>query len=119
MTASQPGRKVLLVDDDEPTSRLIQLILGLEGYTVSVSQTREEALVVAQETSPDLVITDYLMRGLDAVSFLAQLREQGFSGPILLCTAFHDDLDLETDGVLRKPFDPNDLTKKVKALLEA
>ncbi|HEX5370622.1 MAG TPA: response regulator [Dehalococcoidia bacterium] len=109
--------EILLVDDDEPTARLIRLTLSLEGCNVRACQTADEALVAAREQMPDLVISDYLMPGLDVVSFVQQLRGDGFEGSVLLCTAFDGPINVPSSTLLKKPFDPNQLASTVKSLL--
>ena len=109
--------EILLVDDDEPTTRLIRLTLGLEGCNVRSYQNADDALVAAREQTPDLVISDYLMPGLDVRSFIEQLRRQGYTGSILLCTAFDGPIDVPSSALLKKPFDPNQLASTVKSLL--
>ncbi len=109
--------EILLVDDHEPTTRLIRLTLSLEGFNVRTCQTADEALVAAREQMPDLLISDYLMPGLDVVSFVEQLRSDGFRGSVLLCTAFDGPINVPRSTLLKKPFDPNQLTSTVMQLL--
>ena len=109
--------EILLVDDDEPTTRLIRLTLSLEGCNVRSFQNADEALIAAREQMPDLVISDFLMPGLDVVSFVEQLRRDGFAGSVLLCTAFDGPINVPSSTLLKKPFDPNQLASTVKALL--
>jgi CheY-like chemotaxis protein len=108
---------IFLVDDDEPTSRLIKLTLSLEGCTVSTFRTPDEALAAAKRGLPDLVISDYLMPGLDVGSFVELLRGEGFRGAIVVCTAFDGAIDLPGTTIFRKPFDPDQLASTVISLL--
>lgn len=118
MEAANKGL-VLAIEDDAPTARVMRLILEPEGYTLNVVANRDEALRVIEAEPPDIMIMDYLMDGLGAESFVHRARAAGFRGPILLCTAMHQELDLPVDDVLLKPFDPDELPKKLAALLSA
>ena len=109
--------RVLAIEDDPPTARIMRLILETEGFTLQVAGSRDEALIAIQDEAPDVVIMDYLMEGLSPSDFVRQLRDDGFVGPILLCTAFHEDVDLDVDGVLLKPFEPDELPKRLRELL--
>ena len=112
------AQRVLLIDDDMATVRMMELALKLEGYEIQVSSTREDALPLVDTWSPGLIVMDYLGVGLDPETFLAQLREKPFTGSVLLCTASDQELHLPVDGVLRKPFDPDELLKQVRTLTE-
>jgi CheY-like chemotaxis protein len=111
------NKLVLLIDDDPPTTRVMRLILEPEGYALNVVSDREEALMSLTDQRPAVVIMDYLMAGLGPAEFIEQARGSGFDGPILLCTALHQDLGLAVDDVLLKPFYPDELTKRLAALL--
>ena len=111
--------QILLVDDDAPTTRVVRLALELDGYDLETCSTREEAVDALAALSPDLLIMDYRMGGLGPDQFIAAIRAGGYEGPILLCTAMDRQLELDVDAVLRKPFDPDDLSATVRRLLEA
>jgi DNA-binding response OmpR family regulator len=108
---------VLVIEDDEPTTRVMRLILEMEGYRLRIVPNREEALDVIATEPPDVLITDYMMGGLTLEAFLDQARSSGFKGPILLCTALHQEFGLAVDDVLLKPFDPDELPKRLDVLL--
>jgi CheY-like chemotaxis protein len=113
---SQP-RTVLLVDDDAPTRRVISLIVRHAGYELTEALSREDALVALKDSQPAVVLMDYMMPGLQPREFIVQARAHGFGGPIILCTALSSPPDLPVDGVLLKPFDPDDLLAKLAELL--
>lgn len=110
-------RQILIIDDDAPTSRVLRLILEVEGYSCEVAWTRDEAIDNVERALPSLVIMDYVMRGLDPKAFIARLRDCGFGGPILLCTGFDNLPPLPVDSILMKPFQPEELVRRVGALL--
>ena len=68
--------RVLVVDDDPVIVRLLEVNLRLEGYEVETASRGEEALERAAATSPDLVILDVMMPGLDGWETCRRLREQ-------------------------------------------
>src|SRR5688572_211962 len=107
---------ILLIDDDLATTRMMTLLLELDGHTVQVATKREEALQLMADKSPNMVLLDYVMPGLDAGTFISQARKAGYQGRILLCTAMHADIDLPVDAVIFKPFDPDHLSKVVNSL---
>ena len=95
MTADR--RTILLVDDSEASARLIQLTLELEGLTVEPTGGPDLALKLIAARMPDAIIMDYLMPGLSPGEFLARARDAGFTGKVLLCTAFDGPIDLDVD----------------------
>ena len=108
---------VLLVDDDAPTRRVISLIVRQAGYELAEALSREDALVALEGSQPAALLMDYMMPGLEPREFIDQARARGFSGPIILCTALSSPPDLPVEGVLLKPFDPDDLLAKLEELL--
>jgi DNA-binding response OmpR family regulator len=116
MTTNQA--RILLVDDDQATVRMMDLALSLEGFEIEVRGSRDEALEMVESWAPRLVVMDYYIGGLDAATFLTRLRETSYDGAVLLCTASDQEFDLPVDSVLRKPFDPEDLVRQVRSLLK-
>ncbi|MCD9022613.1 response regulator transcription factor [Cohnella silvisoli] len=115
--------KVLVVDDDAHIRELVRLYLEDEGIEVVQKRNGAEALEYAENHSPDLVVLDIMMPGMDGWDLCAKLRELG-DMPILMITAKDELADrikgfkLGTDDYLVKPFDPTELTLRVKALLK-
>ena len=105
------------MDDDAPTTRVVRLALELDGYALQSCSTREEAVEALTNAPPDLIIMDYRMGGLAPEAFIDTVHEAGFNGPILLCTGMDRDFGLDVDAVIRKPFDPDDLSATVRKLL--
>ena len=95
----------------------MSLIVRHGGYELAEAFSREDALVALEESLPAVVIMDYMMPGLEPSAFIDQIRARGFSGPIILCTALSSPPELPVDGVLLKPFDPDDLLAKLAELL--
>ncbi|OUS73048.1 DNA-binding response regulator [Paenibacillus sp. MY03] len=115
--------KVLVVDDDAHIRELVRLYLEDEGIEVVEKGNGAEALEYSENHSPDLVVLDIMMPGMDGWDLCAKLRELG-DMPILMITAKGEPADrikgfkLGTDDYLAKPFDPMELTLRVKALLK-
>jgi DNA-binding response OmpR family regulator len=112
-------KRVLLIEDDEPTVRFMRLTLKRKGYAVEVASNRQDALISLSTQKPALIIMDYVMTGLSSPDFIKGARGLGFEGPILLCTAMHQDYGLAVEDVLYKPFDPDELLKRLDTLVSS
>src|SRR5437899_5671481 len=114
---------ILVVDDDPRITDLLRRILAYEGYSVAIAASGSEALDRSLERPPDLVVLDIMLPGLDGLEVAQRLRAAGDQVPILLLTARDLVADrvkgLETgaDDYLVKPFAPEELVARVKALL--
>jgi len=114
---------ILIVDDDSRITDLLRRILAYEGYSVAIAASGSEALNRSLERPPDLIVLDIMMPGLDGLEVAQRLREAGDNVPILMLTARDTVADrvkgLETgaDDYLVKPFAPEELVARVKALL--
>lgn len=117
------GRTLVLVVDDEPRVRsLIPLALDKAEFEVVTAAGGEEGLAKAAESRPDVVLLDILMPGMDGIEVMRQLREQS-SVPIILLTAKASTadktsgLDLGADDYIAKPFHPDELAARIRAVL--
>jgi DNA-binding response OmpR family regulator len=113
---------ILVVDDDPDILKLVGVNLRLEGFRVIVAADSNEALQLARDERPALVVLDVMMPGTDGYGVCQQIR--GFSEvPIVMMTArtgINDivhGLDLGADDYVVKPFNVNELTARVKAVL--
>ncbi len=124
MTAPAASPLVLVADDDEDILTLVSITLRRAGYTVVCARDGEEALELAGETRPALVVLDVLMPKLDGLNVTRALRARGDAMPIMLLTASvqerHREHGLEAgaDEFVRKPFSSKDLLGHVARLLE-
>jgi len=119
-----PSRKasVLVVDDDVRILRMVRRILNLEGYRVLTANNGEAALDVFDKETPDLVLLDILMPGMDGYTACQRIRE--FSQiPIIIVTVKGKDeekiqgLDIGADDYVIKPFSAKELLARVRATL--
>jgi two-component system response regulator MprA len=114
---------ILIVDDDPRITDLLRRVLAYEGYSVASAASGSEALNRSLERPPDLVVLDIMLPGLDGLEVAQRLRTAGDNVPILMLTARDTVADrvkgLETgaDDYLVKPFAPEELVARVKALL--
>lgn len=113
---------VLVVDDDHKILRLLRIEFTAQGFQVVMAERGKEALDVLERQRPDLVVLDIIMPGMDGLEVLKRIREK--SGvPVILLTAKGTDsdkimgLELGADDYLPKPFNPEELTARVRAVL--
>jgi two-component system alkaline phosphatase synthesis response regulator PhoP len=116
------GKRVLVVDDDVKTAELVKLYLERDGHRVVTSCTGEDALRLARESRPDLVVLDIMLPGTDGLTICRTLRSES-AVPIILLTAKVSEedrltgLDLGADDYVTKPFSPRELAARVRAVL--
>ena len=120
------ARHILLVDDDEAIREIVRASLELVGaYQVTTASSGEQCLQVSRTSSPDAILLDVMMPGLDGPATFTRLREQPETEhvPVILLTAKTQEADrlrfaaLGVDGVLIKPFDPLTLPGVVAGML--
>lgn len=115
--------KILVVDDEPAVRDAVQRALRLESYEVEAAADGTEALRNLTLSSPDLIILDVLMPGVDGLEVCRRLRKAGDSTPILMLTARDsvanrvEGLDAGADDYLVKPFALDELLARVRALL--
>jgi two-component system KDP operon response regulator KdpE len=120
MTTPEP--LVLAVDDEAGILRLMKLELTAQGFRVITAANGEEALRLAEEQRPDIVLLDILMPEMTGLEVMRKLREQ-MNTPIILVTARDSDIDkvrgLEqgADDYILKPFSPEELSARIRAVL--
>jgi two-component system, OmpR family, alkaline phosphatase synthesis response regulator PhoP len=116
------GKKVLVVDDDNKTVELVKLYLNRDGYRVITASDGNEALRLARENFPDLIVLDLMLPGMSGLEVCRILRTES-DVPIIMLTALTTDddrlkgLDLGADDYVTKPFSPRELAARVRAVL--
>ena len=116
---------LLLVEDDPALSELLEYRFTNEGYRVRATADGDEALVLAAEEVPDLVILDWMIEGTSGIEVCRRLRRDKATShvPIIMLTAREAEDDrirgLETgaDDYVTKPFSPRELLARVSAVL--
>src|SRR5262249_40689305 len=109
----------LLVDDDTDVRVCLRMILEDEGYDVDEAVDGPSALEQMRRQAPALLMVDYRMPGMSAPELLERARREGLvRAPVLLMTAAEDGLeiasDTQADGLLRKPFQLDELLEQVQ-----
>jgi two-component system, OmpR family, phosphate regulon response regulator PhoB len=120
-----PPPRLLLVEDDPSLAELLEFRFTGEGYAVTVTGDGDEALLLASEQLPDLVILDWMIEGTSGIEVCRRLRRNKATAgvPIVMLTArdTEDDrirgLDTGADDYLTKPFSPRELVARVGAVL--
>jgi len=116
------GKRVLVVDDDVKTVELVRLYLNRDGYRVLTAYNGIEALRLARESHPDLIVLDLMLPGMDGLDVCRTLRAES-DVPIIMLTARTTDqdrltgLDSGADDYVIKPFSPRELAARVRAVL--
>jgi two-component system OmpR family response regulator len=116
------SHRVLVVDDERHIVELAQLYLSREGYQVDAVADGTQALTRFGQLKPDLVVLDIMLPGVDGLTICKEIRKQS-QVPIIMLTARDEvtdkvvGLEVGADDYLTKPFHPQELVARAKALL--
>ena len=118
-------KRVLLVEDDRHIQELVRLHFSKEGFDVTSTPDGDEALVLVEETRPDIVILDWMIEGTSGIEVCRRIRRNPKTSEvaIMMLTARGEESDklrgLETgaDDFITKPFSPKELVARAQALL--
>ncbi len=114
--------RVLVVDDEKAIADLVTICLENENYTVEACACGRDALASIESSPPDLAILDVMLPDIDGFTLCQKIREKHLF-PILMLTARVEDMDkimgltLGADDYITKPFNPLELTARVKTQL--
>ncbi len=116
------AEKILVVDDEISLQETLAYNLKKQGYEVQTTGDGAEALELAREMEPDLIVLDVMLPGLDGFEICRILRRE-MSTPVLMLTARDDEIDrvvgleVGADDYMAKPFSMRELLARVKAML--
>jgi len=116
--------EIVIIEDEEDILELIEYYLQKEGYSVTGFLSTQNVERFIEEESPSLMIVDRNLPDVEGSDFVKHLRELGYDIPVIFLTAKDSDSDLEEgflkggDDYMTKPFNPKELTLRVKALLK-
>ncbi len=120
--AKMPGKKIVIVDDDESIRKTFFLILSRK-YRVYLAGDAEEALARFKDASVDLIIVDHKLPRMGGIELIRELRRTGYSGEAILVSAFPDLIRLDELSRLSisqffvKPLDLNAFNRSIDNLL--
>ncbi len=113
---------ILLIEDDPSVRRGLQLALGRHGHDVRTADTGEEGLRELRAATPDLVVLDLMLPGIDGIEVCRRIRAAG-ELPVIMLTARGDDFDIVgglaagADDYVVKPAQPTVLDARIRAVL--
>lgn len=118
-------KRLLLVEDDDALAELVAFHFDRAGYEVTRTGDGEEALILAEEMAPDLVLLDWMIEGVSGIEVCRRLRRREATAnvPIIMLTARGEEedrirgLDTGADDYLTKPFSPKELLARASAVL--
>ncbi|MBM7549672.1 response regulator transcription factor [Peptoniphilus gorbachii] len=114
--------KVLLVEDEESIRKFVKINLEREGYIIFEAGSGEDGIEIARREKPDIVVLDIMLPGIDGFEVCKTLRGEFPSLGIIMLTAKAEDYDkimglqYGTDDYLTKPFNPTELTLRIKSI---
>jgi two-component system phosphate regulon response regulator PhoB len=122
---SKPTYRILVVDDEPDITALVAYHLAKAGYRVATASNGRDALAAAREERPDLLVLDLMLPGASGYDVLAELRRRDETKDIgvILLTARREEpdrikgLSLGADDYIPKPFSPQELVLRVRAVL--
>ena len=119
------AKRLLLVEDDRALAELVAFHFDRAGYAVTRTGDGEEALILAEEIKPDLVLLDWMIEGISGIEVCRRLRRKGATSnvPIIMLTARGEEddrirgLEIGADDYMTKPFSPKELLARAGAVL--
>ena len=115
--------RVLLVEDDSSTAKTVELTLRAEGFVVDTTDLGEDGLEIGKLYDYDLIILDLMLPDMDGYEVLRRLRAAHIITPILILSGLNEisdkvkGLGFGADDYLTKPFNKNELTARVQAII--
>lgn len=115
--------RILLVEDDSDAAKLIETTLRTEGFVVDITDLGEDGLEIGKLYDYDLIILDLMLPDMDGYEVLRRLRASHITTPILILSGLNESSDkvkglgFGADDYLTKPFNKNELTARVQAII--
>ena len=122
-SGSRPEARLLVVDDEPNIRELLSASLRFAGFEVATAPDGQQALAVAEQFRPDLLVLDVMMPGLDGFGVVRRLRQNGTHTPVLFLTARDaaedkvTGLTLGGDDYVTKPFSLDEVLARIRAVL--
>jgi len=116
------AERILIVDDEAQITRVLRAALAAQAYDVRIANDPEEALLLFEDWSPDLIITDLMMPGISGIEVCRAIRQKA-STPIIVLSVRDQErskieaLDAGADDYVTKPFSIQELLARVRAHL--
>jgi DNA-binding response OmpR family regulator len=123
MKLESHAKSILVVDDEDTIREVVGRYLEYEGFKVCEAADGEAALAAYEKQPPDLIILDLMLPGVDGLTVLRRLRRDRPHVPVIMLTARGETndrilgLDLGADDYVAKPFSPQELVSRVRAVL--
>ncbi len=116
------AQRILLVDDEPDLRRMVRRYLQAEGFEIAEASNGADALARHRDGSPDLIVLDVAMPGMDGFAVLQEVRRTSDT-PVIMLTARAEEIDrvlgltIGADDYVTKPFSPRELVARIRAVL--
>lgn len=125
MTVAMSAPEILIVEDDEKLLELLTWLMSRQGFAIRATDDGEEALRLAQRSTPDVVLLDWMVKSLPGIDVCRRLRRMKDTAgvPIIMLTARSEEadriraFDTGADDYVMKPFSSRELVARVQAVL--
>lgn len=117
--------KILIVDDEPLIRDALAFKLTKEGYDVETAEDGEKAIQKIEAQDYEIIISDIMMPFISGFELVKILKERGTDAPVLMLTSLNSEtavlkaFDLGADDFMTKPFSPNELSVRIKKLLQS
>ncbi|GAB3927395.1 response regulator [Mucilaginibacter myungsuensis] len=116
-------KHLLVIEDDQDIKDILETILTMEGHTVTTISETPNIIQTVLETKPDLIITDYILQGINGGEYCSQIKQHPETAhiPVIILSAYDKVLGslghYKADLIIHKPFDNDNLCQNVAELL--